>query len=444
MPMGTTFEDSENVDRSFTYKRDNWIQRCGFLDNLPAEFPRDYQHFVEPAKRNSVHEQHIIRATKNFLTSTQALINKTPSIYRRQLVSPRKEVHEAQPFRLPQADKTLENYTSQWVSFLLFLVRAAKDNYIFNLPEDACNALDTLAKDQDLHVDDMPPLIFKVSVATLHVFFRTEANCPIYSYLCLTFYNRTKDFWEEPGTCTSKLAGMLFCARLIILAEGWGGPQCEGNDTEAFINNFPWCRLAILEDSPHPMGEIISLLAYGLKKQPDKVPDLFWSPKMDYFHFHDDRFCIKTFKELVQTVLQESELILTQLTFGDYNDVNIFEALEPSPEFMSKIKETPPEIINNYSFISDHRNKTLFSGLDTVLLRTILTVPNLREKYALKNGSSGGWKLEPTKAWVERAHEFLDNLLLLVHLTNGQQHTVRKSPTFTSTILHKPVAIFML
>ncbi|RPB19965.1 hypothetical protein L211DRAFT_852756 [Terfezia boudieri ATCC MYA-4762] len=151
------------------------------------------------------------------------------------------------------------------------------------------------------------------------------------------------------------------------------------------------------EDKEFLCAELLSLIAYGIKKETEKMPDIIWSANKTSFTYQGDTFSIPLFRSLVQNLIAKGERLLNDCLITAESDP--FASLSVNEaQFLERIKENPAEGTNGYSFLSDHRNNWL-QPLQQAVLEAILGSTKLKEKY-----------LTCQK----------DVLLLLIHISGGQ------------------------
>lgn len=159
-----------------------------------------------------------------------------------------------------------------------------------------------------------------------------------------------------------------------------------------------------MEDQPFQMGEVISLLAYGLSKAPDKVPDLIWSADKQSFDYHGERFYIPMFKVLIQSILEEGIQLVADMSFVAYRDP--FSTI-PDSELLQRLKENARDPTAYYSFLTDSRNQWI-EGLEHYVLYTIQQTPKLRDKFFASLPVEITYRLEAISHYVGQANRLLE------------------------------------
>lgn len=178
-----------------------------------------------------------------------------------------------------------------------------------------------------------------------------------------------------------------------------------------------------MENRPYFTGELLSLIAYGISKSADKMPEIFWSESKDYFLYKGDRFSIPIFKRMVQELIQDAEDLQEGLLFTEHWSSQGRDPFQgtPLPQILTLLHDNHGEHMASYSFITDSRNKELLVGLESFLLETLISTPVLCQKYLqLIPGTTPQWKLDPTSRYLGQAEALLGKILLIVHITSGQ------------------------
>ena len=153
--------------------------------------------------------------------------------------------------------------------------------------------------------------------------------------------------------------------RRLTKVQAWRVPHsCSSKD---FVLAFRQYRPILLEDSPYQVGELLSLIAYALAKNTDKLPDIIWGHTMEYFDYHGYRFSIPLFQKLVYQLLEEASKLVEDLCLSAHR--NPFGTTDDQV-FLRNIKEHPRNPTNNYCFLNDTRNTNL-SGLSSHCLSVI-------------------------------------------------------------------------
>jgi hypothetical protein len=74
---------------------------------------------------------------------------------------------------------------------------------------------------------------------------------------------------------------------------------------------------------------------------------------------------------------------------------------------------------HGWSFLLDPRNKLDLSGQDRWLLNRVRDIRQLRKRF-LPNEKSPIWCMQAAEAYISMTNAFLEQLLLLIHITSGQ------------------------
>jgi len=165
----------------------------------------------------------------------------------------------------------------------------------------------------------------------------------------------------------------------------------------------------VLEDKEVFCSELLSLIAYGIKKEVEKVPDIIWSADKTSFTYQGDHLSIELFQTLVGTLMEEAEQLLKGCLLSEERDPFSYCAVS-EVKLLGSIKENAAEGTNGYSFLSDHRNNWL-QPLRQAVVETILGDTNLRNEAltaAYGEGQGIKWKVDFIGAYLRRAERLLE------------------------------------
>lgn len=167
----------------------------------------------------------------------------------------------------------------------------------------------------------------------------------------------------------------------------------------------------------------MSLIAYGLAKNPDKLPDIWWGERKDYFLFRGEKFCIFLFKKMAISLISEAKNILNELIFVHHwpQDIVLEAPLKDDHELLHSIKENPREIMEEYSFMNDPRNVHL-KDLESFALNIIMGSTHLEKEYLAMDlsGQNITWRINAVNDYLAKSERLLELIFLLVHITSGQ------------------------
>lgn len=180
------------------------------------------------------------------------------------------------------------------------------------------------------------------------------------------------------------------------------------NDLSLFSANFPKYREMVLEDKELLCGELLSLIAYGIKKEVEKMPDMIWSADKKSFTFQGDHFSLGLFRALVGNLVEEGERLLKECLLSEERDPFAGSSIKES-ELLQSIKENAAEGTNGYSFLNDHRN-TWLQPLRQAAVETIVGSLKLRREALTRSSRVGGikWKVDFVHTYTRRAEHLLE------------------------------------
>ncbi|KAK0247289.1 hypothetical protein LTR01_008816 [Friedmanniomyces endolithicus] len=218
---------------------------------------------------------------------------------------------------------------------------------------------------------------------------------------------------------TPKLSAFIKIAQLLVLhkaivevEEGSAPDSLEAHDT---------MRLRFMTlNNPTPFAWALQLRGPGkqIRDSTTSIGYVRWSDDADILTYSRIRISTDGFREWVsQQVCKAQELFEQPLFLGpddDRRDV-------VPPLSTSQLSDNPTVTSPGWNFLQDPRNKKALQGGGTHLLERVLGDVWLREIFCtFEADGTLTWNVARLNSYKRTAHEFLEILLLLVHISGGQ------------------------
>lgn len=240
------------------------------------------------------------------------------------------------------------------------------------------------------------------------------------AFLAVNGINKENTGFEEAVTATSDLSALVKIAQLLVL-------HFAIYEHQAGRADFPSDKVAELQDrfmvfgSSSPINWILNLRAYGavIRNNTTAAGWIEWSDdgqKLTYKALEltliDLRWAVRDQITLVQEQL--SWLLLLPDSEPDTRSRLVPEVS------LAQLKDDPGVFTNNYCFLLDPRNTAaLVVDGSSYMLNRIRDAPKLRKRFLLCEDTLT-WNLAALQDYVRFTYQFLERLLLLIHMTGGQ------------------------
>jgi hypothetical protein len=238
----------------------------------------------------------------------------------------------------------------------------------------------------------------------------------IVGFLAVLGIDTAREGFQEATAYTPHLSALIKISQLLVLQRAV--VAAEGGETE-----YPAQMIEVMQDrfmvygSRSPIDWAQKLRVYG-KKIRDSTTSLgyiIWSDdgqKLDYKGLELSMSGLKQFVrqqvELVQDQLQQLLLIHAKEVKEDVIPMLRLQDLKDDPA-LSRLGQ---------SFLTDPRNLGL-QDYDRWLLNRVLKYGWLQNEFFI-DVKQAIWRLRAVEHYIRQVDEFLERLLLLVHITSGQ------------------------
>lgn len=332
------------------------------------------------------------------------------------------------PFRFVQSPATFKRYARYWTRFLCYLCRST-------LPEASSQPLLILDTNQvrlrdDLIVQaenyyhgystsraDLQTTIHKLFLAFIKQYMpRSSFQSPIIQYLaCLGIDIRKRSF-RQPSTYTPILAGFVYCIRIILIYEAHSQVDTLGSaDILGIFKEMQSVYLAAV--SEYPFGEILNLLAYGIKCCTEvKDPMIQWTRDGESLFYCGEHLEIANIGTMMQE-LADSAYSIGLKYFG-------WQELDLVHLDLSKLHDELGNRQVGYSFLNDIRN-TASLNPRKILMRFLSTTVPVSPLFTVSRNPVSGKRQsivrpDEFEKLLQAMEIFLELLLVLTHLSCGQ------------------------
>ncbi len=325
------------------------------------------------------------------------------------------------PFGLKEIASTMERYHLLWKRYLCYCTRAwqlgqaeAEEQLGVVFTEAQWALLDRIGELLEAPAvpgDDDEALqraIFEFCIASLKQ--KVAGNVfvnPLLHFTAVLGIDGERRSWKRAADYTSQLAGILWCARALLLEhafEGQAEDACEVSTeaTEAFLElHHTW-----LVDGTHsPISTIIRIMSYGRghrehETSPGKV---LWEEDGKALRFLGERVVVADFCGAARRALAEAEALLNELLWGTWQGGVAVEL---------------PRVVDSLlfegagrSFATSGRNPWLRPGAGRVAGQA---------RAALWSERQERWRQAASSEFLSRLNVFRMALLVCTHLWAGQ------------------------
>lgn len=111
---------------------------------------------------------------------------------------------------------------------------------------------------------------------------------------------------------------------------------------------------------------------------------------------------------------------------------------------LHRIHDNPTVVTQGWNFTKDNRNEDTLPSGDTWLMRRVLHLDRLRDRFCSVRGCQGvEWDSREVEWYRSQVDSFLETLLLLVHMTAGQpaRGTEITGLQHTNTLFHRNIFV---
>ncbi|SLM37315.1 Zinc finger, C2H2 [Lasallia pustulata] len=207
---------------------------------------------------------------------------------------------------------------------------------------------------------------------------------------------------------TGQLAGLVWCGRLMMLEHIFEDQpedpeEVEVNMVERFKEEY---RQWLADGSHTPFSTMIRWMAYGkgFRTKEGGAAKVMWDSDGEVLRYLGQRIEVQEFRKTVEAGLQETEALMEELTFGDWEHAKALIDLD-------RIVDSLMLEGTGKSFATDPRNAWLQPGYRFLLDRGRATLWKERE---------AGWRMDRVADYLRKARNFKLRLATDKHVWAGQ------------------------
>src|SRR5436190_2328083 len=238
----------------------------------------------------------------------------------------------------------------------------------------------------------------------------------IVGFLAVLGIDKAREGFQEAIPYTPHLSAIVKIAQLLVLQRAV--VAAETGETE-----YPADMLEVLHDrfmvygSRSPINWVQKLRVYG-KKIRDSTTSLgymVWSDDGQELEYRSLQFSMTGLKQFVRQQVSQAQDQLQQLLLIHAEEAR--EDVVPKLR-LQDLKDNPALSRLGQSFLTDLRNPAL-QGHDRWLLNRVLKHSWLQDEFFV-DVQQARWKAPAVEDYLSQVDAFLEQLLLLVHITSGQ------------------------
>jgi hypothetical protein len=280
--------------------------------------------------------------------------------------------------------------------------------------EDQAGKKLTLRRDQDL--DDtaqerMADIVGNLSYSLCCEEYKDgQSSTTMLVYFCAVLgISNDESTFDRPRNYTPKLSAMIHSARLICLEAalprqhhshvGWDARPRTGQLEK--LNRIREQFMCL--GSQAPLGELLSLRSYGRAFSRNDGPSfrVRWSDDGETVFWADGKLCLSEFRSFAQHSMDSADALLHEMMYG------------MRPRFdLSRFYDDMSVTKQGYSFVQDPRNNLAMKYLE------LSSQACLDSVNGLMSGES--WNSKAVRHYLDRDHELLKQLGLIMYLSGGQ------------------------
>jgi hypothetical protein len=242
----------------------------------------------------------------------------------------------------------------------------------------------------------------------------------VVGFLAANGINKECTGFDEAVVATSPLSALVKMAQLLLLR------YCA-HEHEAGRSDFPSELVAQMQDrfmvygSNSPMNWILNLRAYGsaIRNNTTASGWIEWSDDGEKLSYKGLELTMNSLRWAVRDQITEAQMQLNQLLLLPDAESDTVARLVPAVKLAS-LKDDPGVFTAGHSFLTDPRNQgVLGNNSHRYMLNRIRDDGGLRKRF-FRNQEALTWNLVAVQQYIRLTYEFLERLLLLVHITGGQ------------------------
>ncbi|OLL24154.1 ATP-dependent DNA helicase tlh1, partial [Neolecta irregularis DAH-3] len=410
----------QNVLTDGTHKQDTnaWFQYTGWAEYFKNKNIIHISHMSRIPDREEVKLKLASKLMDDMFDQCIDILKTLPKELCRWLRSTKKADPDMRPLA-PLQDKTSQNrYVAYWKRFIYYCLRLVDEGdkeivlhgiHFDALQKNQLELISELLQNSHTNTDKLVQNFLAMSASFLMQKLEGKIfHNPIIHFMAVMGIDERRGQFRQALHYTYILAGLLYCSRIIII--GWTIHLEKQEQVFEPIKRLRKMHQKWLVDgSDTPVSTIISTLAYGKKiaRETGSRATVHWSENSQILYFCGKPITMDDFRGFLRNLIDDAENLLWDELFFATTDSRRFTI------DLSKVQDNMTSTKVGESFISFQENE--FRHGEQTVLRNLLASRKRRIMLDI-----GKWKLTGRKYYNSRVQQFLEWLLILMHITGGQ------------------------
>jgi hypothetical protein len=265
---------------------------------------------------------------------------------------------------------------------------------------------------------------------------------PIVGFLAVLGIDEANGTLYEAPNYTPKLSAFIKIAQLLVLQKAV--MMAEDGLAQDPLDPLDEMRERLMTlNNTTPFTWALHMRSYGkqIRDSTTSLGYMRWSEDAQTIHYRDLELPITSFRQFVHEQVHKAQQQMETLFLLGRDE----ERAEVVPRVaLHRIHDNPTVVTQGWNFTKDKRNKDTLPPGDTWLLRRVLQLDRLRDRFCSVRGSHGvEWDSREVQWYRSQVDSFLETLLLLVHMTAGQpaRGTEITGLQHTNNLFHRNVFV---
>ena len=332
------------------------------------------------------------------------------------LNSSKKDDYSPEPFSTYYEKSTHNTYVDHWKRFYCYCLRIIdqEDQHGAEFTHRQLQGLQELRAAVELDGEDEEAIdarVLDLSASFIKHSDYDGKRSILLHFAAVMGVDATKNTYKLPNQYGSIVAGLIYCVRLLLFEHTL--PAASRKELTDPLWELQRVRKKWLVDGePSPFHTMNNLLAYcrGVGYDEGAVPRVQWSGDNQTMYYHGKPLAIEKFRDFVRGLIDSAEdLLCKDLLFQDdlrVRDIDLTTLIDDMNE--SQV---------GYSFISEKSNG-LLGGRARMMAR--LRASSAWGDMASVEAEGIRFKPKATARYKRKVETFLEQLLILTHITGGQ------------------------
>ena len=241
----------------------------------------------------------------------------------------------------------------------------------------------------------------------------------VVGFLAVLGIDVQKQVLQDACAYTPNLSGLIKIGQILVIqrsvvAAAEGEIEHPADILDEMRERF------MIHGSRSPFNWALRLRAYGkkIRNSTTSLGYIQWSEDKEKLSYKTTELPLQHFKEFVRMEVELAQTQMENLLLLHPDECK--EATVPAFR-LRHLKDDPSNNTRSWSFLVDSRNHEELSNKSRWLLDRILNTDWLRDEF-LKLNANGRyhWLSSSVDQYLSQVDEFLERLLLLIHITSGQ------------------------